>query len=307
MNIDSSIEKVLADTRVLEFTTITRSGLNTRPMAGAWRPERGQILLTTPPSYAQKVLNVRHDGRVALLYSDFTGSGLSGSPAVMVQGTATAPDTVVAPQDILDYWRELFRRVPRDAEYLADKDLQASMDWYYRRLPIYVTPDRVHSFEAVPYGGDLEPVPEEKNTSMGDQIRDALGRYPTAVLAGRDDSGHPWSARATVAEDSGAGDLRVEPVAEAPGLLGPANLLWHRHNGESGDMLSLLVVGTADESDEGYRFRPERVPGALPSGHGEDSYQAWIDDGRRRSRRYLAQRGLAAPEIDWDALIACAP
>ncbi|WP_405436342.1 hypothetical protein OG373_05615 [Streptomyces avidinii] len=49
--------------------------------APAWptavaRRQDGTLLLTTSPAFAQKALNVRRDGRIALLFSDPTGSGL---------------------------------------------------------------------------------------------------------------------------------------------------------------------------------------------------------------------------------------
>ncbi|WP_243788683.1 pyridoxamine 5'-phosphate oxidase family protein [Saccharopolyspora gloriosae] len=307
MRIDDELSAVLAEVRVLELSTIARDGgLNVRPMAGAWVPETQQIIITTPLSYPQKAFNIRRDGRVALLFSDPTGSGLSGKPNVLVQGTASAPNVIAPPQDIKDYWAELLRKSPTLADEVAEAEAQGTMDWYYLRLPFFVTPERVHALEAPEAGGTFEPYPPEEEP-LAVQVKDALSRYPTAVFAARDTTGHPYAVRARVSESDVDGELVVRTSEDFAGKVGPANLLWHRHDGRSGEMLSLHVAGTAYGSGREWRFTPERIPGALASGHGAGSFEEWIDDGRARTEQYLQRRGLAAPRIDWSALTALAP
>jgi general stress protein 26 len=302
MELDVNVLEVLAKTRVLELTTLTKTGgLNTRPMSGMWLPDRGQIVLTTPVAYPHKVLNIRRDGRVALLYSDFTGSGLSEVPAVLVQGMATAPEIVAPPQDLEDYWRGLFRKNPAGATKTTDPHYRTAMDWYYWRLPIFVTPLRVNVLEVSTTGGAWEP-PAPDGAPMKERITDAVARYPTAVFAARDQHGHPCSTRTRVSWAT-ADTLRLIPSQPFGGTPGPANLLWHRHNGRSGDMTALLVAGKAAEVAGEWTFSPERMPGLSPSGrHQPSSYEEWIQDGRSRSEAYLAKRGIAPPEIDWEKL-----
>ncbi|NED99198.1 pyridoxamine 5'-phosphate oxidase family protein [Phytoactinopolyspora halotolerans] len=307
MPMDPDLVRVLKDVRVLELSTITKDGgVNTRPMAATWMPGTGRVFLTTPLATPQKVFNIRRDARVALFYSDFTGSGLSGAPAVLVQGTAEAPDVVAAPHDIPDYWGELFRKYPKLVDDFADDEARKAMDWYYWRLPISVGPDHVHTFDAAEFGGAWEPFPPE-NATMNEQIADAIQRYPTAVLCSRDERGYPFSTRAIVTGDPGSGNLRVQPTQPFAGRPGQANLLWHRHNGHSGEMHSLLVAGRVTNGDGTWTFVPERLPGEAESGHETNSYEAWIADARTRSQRYLERRGLEPPEIDWKAFAGYAP
>ncbi|PZG18783.1 hypothetical protein C1I98_38240, partial [Spongiactinospora gelatinilytica] len=247
MRVDTDLSEVLAGVRVLELTTVTaKGGVNTRPMSSVWLPERRQIMLTTPAAYSQKVLNIRRDGRVALLYSDFTGSGLEQRRTVLVRGTATAPDVVAAPQDIAEYWHGLMRRNPGLAEEAADPVRQAAMDWYYWRLPIIVEPQRIDVLRATPAGGKWDAAAIPDGAPMDVQIDDALTRYPSAVFAARDDKGHPYSVRAYVSRSETGSSLRLRTEEPFPGVPGPANLLWHQHNGRSGDMAVLLVAGVAD-------------------------------------------------------------
>jgi hypothetical protein len=306
MHISAECAQALADVRVLELVLIGKDGgPRVRPMAGAWVPDSGQIVITTPLAYPQKAFDLRRDGRVALLFSDFTGSGISNAPNVLVQGTATAPDVVATPADLRAYWRELFRRNPALAEETADEYTRATMEWYYLRLPFYITPDRVTLLEHLPEGGRHEPPPDE-SASMAGRISDALDRYPSAVLAGREPDGRPCATRVEVSR-SEAGELLLRTSEDFPGAAGQAALLWHRHNGHSGDMLSFHVTGDAAGAGREWRFRPERTPGALSDGHEPTSWEAWIDDGRTRTHRYLSRRGLTAPAIDWQALADLAP
>ncbi|WP_216215615.1 pyridoxamine 5'-phosphate oxidase family protein [Amycolatopsis aidingensis] len=299
MDIDAEVSAVLAEVKVLELSTITRDGgLNTRPMSSVWFPQARQIVLTTPVAYPQKAWNVRRDSRVSLLYSDFTGSGLAGGPAVLVQGTATVPEGVATPQDLREFWRGMMRKSPVLAEQAADEEFRRSMDWYFWRLPFYITPERVRRLEPAETGGSPAR-PPGGDEPMAAQIADALERYPTAVFAARDEQRYPQAARAVVSRDGADGALRVRPVQEFAGAPGVANLLWHRHNGRPGEMSTLLVTGAAGAADGEWTFVPERIPGALPAGRDRDSYQAWIADARQRSLRYLQRRGMTPPELDW--------
>ncbi len=142
---------------------------------------------------------------------------------------------------------------------------------------------------------------------MAVRIEDSLQRYPSVTFATLDADGYPYVARAEVEKSSVDGELTPRTREDFAGAPGKGALLWHRHNGQSGDMVSLHVTGTAEGSDTEWTFRPERIPGALAGGHTDDSWEAWIEDGRDRTRKYLERRGLIAPTIDWPALAALAP
>ncbi|WP_147339328.1 pyridoxamine 5'-phosphate oxidase family protein [Actinomadura spongiicola] len=304
MDLDAITANVLSETRVLEFTTLTGSGgLNTRPMSGTWLRDRGKIVLTTPVAYPQRARNVRRDGRVALLYSDPAGSGLPDMPTVLIQGMATAPEIVAPPQDLEEYWRTLFRRRFPLADGIAAPAYRRAMGWFFWRLPIFVTPLRVDVGEPVTTGGAGKPPPPD-GAPMNEQIKDALTRYPTAVLAARDEQGFPYSTRARVSWSASApGTLRLRPSRPFHGIPGPANLLWHRHNGLVDDRTALLVTGEASDTEGEWTMTPARIPGLLPSGRREpSSFDEWIEDGWRRTHTYFAAHGITPPDIDWNTL-----
>nr|WP_042189494.1 pyridoxamine 5'-phosphate oxidase family protein [Kibdelosporangium sp. MJ126-NF4]CEL18721.1 pyridoxamine 5'-phosphate oxidase-related, FMN-binding [Kibdelosporangium sp. MJ126-NF4]CTQ96427.1 pyridoxamine 5'-phosphate oxidase-related, FMN-binding [Kibdelosporangium sp. MJ126-NF4] len=301
MLIDSRVSEVLSKVRVVELATVGKDGSpQVRPMSAIWVPEKGHIVLTTPLAFPQKVFNIRRDSRVSVFYSDPTGSGLDGSTAVLVQGTAEAPKIAAGTAELDDYWSTTFSRNPEYATQVAAPEYRAAMDWYYWRLPMYVTPERVHVFDPTPVGGVLEPPPSSA-LSMADQIKDAVERYPTAVLTTFDEQGHPYSVRAEV-----DADLRVRPLQPFAGRPGQASLLWHRHGlgagGDTSSMLALQVLGSFD----GETFTPTRIPGALPDEHEAGGEYDWIAQAKQQSAGYLAKRGLAEPVVDWDALVGYA-
>lgn len=132
-----------------EFSTIAKDGTPTTwPMPARYLQEQGQFLLSTSIGLPQKALNIRREPRVSLLFSEPTASGLTNPPAVLVQGTATAPDNVVTALDacdgLRDYWRDtIFARQPASEIFSNNPLAQKLMDWYYMRLIIHVTPRRI--------------------------------------------------------------------------------------------------------------------------------------------------------------------
>lgn len=273
---------MFAHARVVELATLAKDGTpSLHPMGAVWLPDRGQLMLTTPVAFPHKAFNIRRDGRVALLYSDPTASGLpDGSPAILVQGTATAPDVVATPADIADFWAASFRRWPR-----LGRQVDRDRAWYYLRLPMYVTPQRIHRLARTEVGGALTPAPPDGDDAA--RIRDAVDRYRTAVFAARDETGHPFAMRAVVAHGDG-GALTVRTAQDFPGEPGPAGLLWHRFAPDGG-MLHLAVTGTAQGAGRDWTLHPRRLP-------------ATTGDVTAKTQQYLQRRGLSWPPIDWAAL-----
>ncbi|MFF3677418.1 pyridoxamine 5'-phosphate oxidase family protein [Streptomyces sp. NPDC002120] len=141
--LDSAPHDVLDAYRTCEFVTLGRNGAPLVWPTAVVRREDGTLLLTTSLAFAQKALNVRHDGRVALLFSDPTGSGMDRAPQVFVSGRAHCPDTIMtSPEGAEEYWRRLFERQPHSRSYLKHP-MRPMMSWYYLRLLITVKPERV--------------------------------------------------------------------------------------------------------------------------------------------------------------------
>lgn len=141
--LDSAPLDVLDAYRTCEFVTLGRDGTPLAWPTAVRRRGDGTLVLTTSLAFAQKALNIRRDGRVALLFSDPTGSGLTDAPQLFVGGRAECPDDIrTGPQDLEDYWRMLFERQPHSRAYLS-RPMRRLMDWYYLRLLITVTPEQL--------------------------------------------------------------------------------------------------------------------------------------------------------------------
>jgi Pyridoxamine 5'-phosphate oxidase len=315
MRIEGQVSEVLARTRVVEFATITPKGmLNTRPMRKLWLPKRNQIILTTPPAYPQKVYNIRRDSRVAVLFSDPTGNGLTDPPAVLVQGRAIAPHPVVLPEEIPDYWREIFDGFPwPSVQELESEQFQRTMDWYFWRLAIYITPEQVRVLPGCEAGGATTPTLPQRSAPLAVRVCDALERYPTGVLTGRDDDGWPCAVRATITAATDGNSYLVKPVESVPVASGPASLLWHRQGAPVTGRLSmqlvqwsewseLLVLGTVSTGREQLVFTPDRV---FPrtSGRLDDSWSERCRNDRNIALNYLRRHNLDLPHINWQSLV----
>jgi Pyridoxamine 5'-phosphate oxidase len=159
IELPEEITAVFREFRTCEFTTLARDGAPiTWPTLPFWQPEHGRFLVTTSIGLPQKVFNVRRDGRVSLLFSDPTASGLTDPPAVLIQGDATAPDRVeTSIAGFEEPLRTLFQRQPGGAIYSSNALTRSLFDWYYMRLQIFVTPRRVLCWP----GRDFSQAPRE--------------------------------------------------------------------------------------------------------------------------------------------------
>lgn len=143
INLPAEVEAVWREFRVCEFSTLARDGTAiTWPTAARYLPDQTRFLITTSIGLPQKAFNIRRNPKVALLFSDPTGSGLASPPAVLVQGEAAAPDHIVTSlAGLEDYWRDtIFRRQPATELFSQTALMRKLMDWYYMRLLITVTP-----------------------------------------------------------------------------------------------------------------------------------------------------------------------
>ena len=139
------VEGVFREFRTCEFSTLARDGTPiTWPLITLWQPEEQRFVLTTSIGLPNKAFNARRDGRVSLLFSDPTASGLQDSPAVLVQGDAEVPEEIhTSPNDLAEYWKRTWRIQPEGKTYGSNILTRSPMDWYYMRLYIYVRPRRI--------------------------------------------------------------------------------------------------------------------------------------------------------------------
>ncbi|MGI5456906.1 pyridoxamine 5'-phosphate oxidase family protein [Streptomyces sp. CA-249302] len=282
---------VLDAYRTCEFVTLGRDGAPVVWPAAVRRQADGTLLLTTSLAFAQKALNVRRDGRVALLWSDPTGSGLTDAPQIFVGGLAVCPDDIrTGPEGAEDYWRMLFERQPHSRSYLAP-GVRRLMEWYYLRLHITVTPEQVEVRPPLARSAAGAGVPDVSLLGAAQ-----LAPYPDAVLAARDKTGAPVLARTRpVATDAG---FAVAVPGDCAVTAGPASLLVHRHDERLNNMRNTLVRGELREAGDGWLLVPGTVVEPMGSGRPSDAVRVL----RRTSRataRYLERQGLPRPRVRW--------
>lgn len=302
ISIDTDLAQTLSAYRVCEFATLGRDGTALSWPAATLLRSDGTFRLTTSISFPQKAFNIRRNERVALLFSDPTGSGLADAPQILIQGTAVCPDEVVAsPVGDEAYWSMLFERQPSSRAYLKPP-MHWLMDWYYLRLLITVTPTSIVHLPTEA----ITATPQATGTSTAQpahgDLRGAtqIARTPTAVLGAMDASGSPVLAR--VRPVAGPDGFTFTTPAEADVSAGPASLMVHELDENLANLMSALVRGSLTPGADGrWSFTPERVVEPMPLGSARDQISL-LRQGRSAAKTYLANRGIPRPQVRWDQL-----
>jgi hypothetical protein len=235
-----------------EYTTIDRHGQPiTWPVIPFYRRGGPCIDVSTALGTPKKADDAVANPRVALLFSDPTGSGLSDPPAVLVQGLADVDDRDLR-ANRERYMRESLEKLPGLTAQQPPSLLTRSglVDWYYERIFVHVHPQRVcvwprgkisaapevfearvseiHASEHEPDRAEVELVdPEGVWDSRIDELAD---RFSTVVLSIVGGNGFPLSARVPVRIDSAKPWVWLE--SEPAGIQlapGRACLTAHRH------------------------------------------------------------------------------
>ncbi len=146
-NVPTAVGAVVREFRSCEFSTLARDGTPvTWPTLPFFDHARRRFLITCSIGLAQKAFNVRRDGRVAMLFSNPTGSGLSSPPLVLIQGDAEAPEDLTPPADgYIERAQLVFERQPVGITMIAvmPGPLRKLAEWYGWRIFIYVRPRRI--------------------------------------------------------------------------------------------------------------------------------------------------------------------
>ena len=157
-NLPTELEAVFREFRTSELSTLAKDGTPiTWPITPLYQPEKGSFLITTSIGFPQKAFNIRRNPRVALFFSDPTGCDLVDPPAVLVQGNAEAPDLVSTVMDFEAPARVVAQRQSTGVSSINRPLMRYLFDWYYMRLPIYVTPRRLLWWDQ----GDFRRLPHE--------------------------------------------------------------------------------------------------------------------------------------------------
>jgi hypothetical protein len=303
-----------------EYVTIDAAGQPiVWPVTPYHHPEHGCIDVTTGLGYPKKARDAQRNPRVALLFSDPTGSEIEDPPAVLVQGTARVDD-----EDLRANWeryeREGREKLPVPNERLPPKFIRERLlAWYFLRLYVHVRPERVYVW---PHG-DLEGEPQLLDSHM-EEVRSSHNEEPeehpegggregaiwderldelgsgdkqSGVLAVAGPDGFPFAMRLGIQPNRGERLIRLsgDPVG-APLDPGKACLVIHGHPPDFSWQWNFQVRGDLVEDGAGWALAPRKVVGGfeIPKG----GLVAQMKANAKKMRRYhktakaeLARRG----------------
>ncbi|MDX6665327.1 MAG: hypothetical protein QOG68_1533 [Solirubrobacteraceae bacterium] len=274
-----------------EYVTIDGRG---QPIAWPVTPYHdtaaGCIDVTTGIGYPKKADDAARNPQVALLFSDPTGSGLTGAPMVLVQGTAVVDERdMKANRERYD--REGTIKLPAAQKGAPPKFLRGMFAWYYDRIYVHVRPERVFvwpngdpAVEPTLYGAHVEEVrsghdelPDEPHAEpeggspAWDERMDAIGSrtYPTAVVSLVSPDGFPFAVRVPVRPDRDNNVVRIDgECVGTPWQPGLACLTVHDHDPEFTWQRNFQVRGDLVADEHGWKLAPHKLVGGfeLPPG-----------------------------------------
>jgi hypothetical protein len=295
----ADVSAVICRYRTCELATVCRSGTPIAwPAVTMYRPDDGTFVITTSIGLPQKAYNIRRNAKVALLFSDPTGSGLTGHPQVLVQGKATCPDTVAwSPAGLEEYWARVFERQPFGRLYGRTAVTRWLMSWYYQRLVITVAVTGVYARPPVSTAPLTATTGSRRGRTTFAVAARQLAGYSSAVLATLDDTGTPWLARLRPRVDADAGAFLLHVPSGERVRPGPASLLCHGHDARLWNLRSFVAVGHLEERDGAWALRCSRfVPGMSRS-----PFRAagMVRRCRHDARSYLQRRNLEEQSVMW--------
>src|SRR5215213_871287 len=268
-----------------EFVTIDAAGRPiVWPVTPYFRADEGCIDVTTGVGYPKKADDAARNPKVALLFSDPTGSGLERAPMVLVQGIAAVDDRDLD-ANRERYAREAAEKLPETTRQLPPESLRRFFDWYFTRIYVHVRPERVYVWpdasaerepelldshmEEVRSGHDEEPeaappAPAGGKVAWDRRVEELGSGYDTAVLSFVAPDGFPFSARVPVYADRRGKLVRIEaePVG-APLQPGRACVTAHEHHASLAWQRNFQVRGDLVERDGGWALVPRRLVGGF--------------------------------------------
>src|SRR3954452_7240902 len=242
------------------------------------------IDVTTGIGYPKKADDAKRNPRVALLFSDPTGSGMDDPCHVLVQGTAEVDEADLS-ANRERYRREAVAKLPATKDMLPPRWLEGLFSWYFERIYVKVRPERVFVWpggdattEPEVYDAHLEEVrsghieeaaePYEPvaggSTAWDPRIEELGDRHSTAVLGWVAPDGFPLAARLPVAIDRKRRMVRL--AAEPAGLPiaeGRACLTAHAHAPDFTWQENFQVRGDLIRDDAGLALVPHKLVGGF--------------------------------------------
>ena len=304
-----------------EYASLTRAGapvtIPTTPYVGAL----GTLDVSTGLTYPAKAERARRNPKVAMLFADPIGSGMSDAPVVLVQGHAAVRDADL--QANTDrYARASMKKLPAAAEG-QPKALLRRLAFYYARIWVEVTPLQIQWWPDRSLAGAPRSWRAEADLRLPDSDPAPRGSQPPPWL----DAPQGWQEVAARAlRDLPLADLTVVgsdglpicvPVAAdglqgtdvpltigtgAPELpAGPACLTVHGHDERFTTQENHTLMGTFTHDETGTRLRVERALADWSlTGHRLQRSVGFLLKGRRlapRLKAEAARRGQPVPRV----------
>jgi hypothetical protein len=299
-----------------EFTTVDGLGQPiTWPLTPYYQPGDPCIDVTTGLGYPKKAKDARANPKVAMLFSDPTGSGMEGAPQVLVQGTADVDDRDLDANRVR-YKREIAVKLPGAQSEMPPKVFDRFIGWYLTRIYIHVRPERIYVWtdgdpareptlfdahmEEVRSGHDEEPDAQLADVTGGavawDERMEELGaRYPEAVVTLVCPDGFPFSVRVPVEVDRDAQRVRLGgALVGVPWQPGLACLAAHDHSPDFKWQRNFQVRGDLVEEDGGWAIVPRKLVGGFELPPGGMVGRLRLNAKKVRRFRKVAKRELAA-------------
>jgi Pyridoxamine 5'-phosphate oxidase len=315
-SLPADVQRVFQRFVTTEFTTVDGRGQPiTWPLTPYYTPGDPCIDVSTGLGYPKKAHDARANPKVAMLFSDPTGSGIEGAPQVLVQGTADVDDRDLD-ANRERYKREQLAKLPATEGEMPPKVLQRFIHWYLTRIYIHVRPERIYVWadgdasrepqlfdahmEEVRSGHDEEPDAAHADTAGGavawdDRMGELGARYPEAAVTLVCPDGFPFSVRVPIEVDAAAQRLRLggAPVG-VPWQPGLACVAAHEHGPEMTWQHNFQVRGDLVAEDDGsWSVIPRRLVGGFELPRGLIT-RTRVNLKKYRRFRKIAKRELAA-------------
>jgi hypothetical protein len=297
-----------------EYTTVDAKGQPiTWPVTPYYTPGGASIDITTGVGYPKKADDAEHDPRVALLFSDPTGSRLERPPAVLVQGTA-AVDYRDLKANRERYARESVAKLPATKAMFPPGFIQGMFNWYFTRIYVHVRPERVFMWEDGDFSAEprlfdahmeevrsqhveepviAQPGPVGGTPTWDDRLDELGRRHETAVLSLAAPDGFPMSVRVPIRPDRAACRIAIGSLPEAlPAHAGLACLCVHEHAPDFTWQMNFQVRGDLAEHSGSWFLVPHKIVGGfeLPPGPVK---RITANVGKMRRFRKIAKKEMA--------------
>ncbi len=284
-SLPTALQSVFQRFITTELTTVDQRGQPiTWPVTPYYTPGGPCIDVTTGLGYPKKANDARANPLVALLFSDATGSDLTGPPMVLVQGTADVDDRDLD-ANRKRYATESLEKLPGIRPLTPPQPVQRLLNWYYSRIYIHIRPERIYAWpggevsaEPELYGSHMEEVrsghSEEPDRFHADPSGaagtwhprvDELGAsFPTAVLSFVSPDGFPFAVRVAVRSEPTSRLIRIESdpcgVPLQPGL---ACVTAHRHSESFSWQENFQIRGDLVAVEGGWALAPRKLVGGF--------------------------------------------